>query len=126
MNGVYVPDSYRMNQQRLHGESTNLLDANVLLHYTTHARINREEKDKLMNDVMDRVTQSLINIEKNHISTHLPDDDQVIQGCWKVVTGMPSPELRKLISRMDSLSNADPQKGSPDSKKIHAVLEFLK
>jgi hypothetical protein len=117
MPEVQKPQSYYENQTRLHGDSTNLLDANILLHYTTHARINRQSRDKLMDEIMDKICKSLNNILNNHIRTHLPSADVCIKDCWNVVLGMPAPELRKLLKRicLDSLN---------DSQKVHAVLEF--
>ena len=115
---VKMPDSHYLNMARLHGESSNLLDANTLLHYTVSARTDRQQRDMLMNEAMDKVTQCLNHIVANKIQTHLPSEDICIQDCRKVITGMPSSELRTLIKKLNIDTLSCPQ-------KIHAVLHYL-
>ena len=111
------PDSYKQNQLRLKGNSTNLLEANQLDRYLHQAQHDRKDKDKLKNDLMNKVYEYLANIARLKENTQLPDDDIVIKNCQNAIYGMPVTEMRKLLKRLNDYNWSN-------SKKIRAFFEY--
>jgi hypothetical protein len=112
------PDSYKQNQAHLKGISTNLYDANLLEGYIFQAKHDREQKERLKEQIMNIVYECLGNIDRLKKRVKLPDDEDVINDCQNVVYGMPASEMRDLIARFGS-GKLD------DVHKIKAVLEYL-
>lgn len=94
------PDSYKMNQLRLRGNSTNLYDANLLDHYIHSAKRDREDRERLKEEVMGEVYKALGKIEESKKYTRLPESHIVIRDCQNIIYGMPVQEMRDLLVRM--------------------------
>lgn len=125
MSDVKVSDSYVQNQCHLRGQSTNLSDTNMIISHIAQCRKDREDKSKLMSDIMNKVYEMLGIISISHKRTRLPDDEIVIRDCQNVIYGVSVSEMRRILADLNLPLPSEDIKIRTIVQRLNNVMDYL-
>ncbi len=111
------PDSYRQNQMRIKGISTNLLDANTISAYRKVRSRDRELKIKYLWKFNKELPGIIEYMLPKQIERLANSKEILFNACMQVIDGFPGSELFEIYSGMYKKKTA--------YSKIQHVLGFL-
>ncbi len=110
------PDSYLQNQQRIHGYSLNLKDANTVSTYREGRSRDRELKKKYRWKFSQELPDIIEYMLPKQLARLANSKAELYQACMEVIDGYPGSELYKMHKTMDC-------QNTPQGK-INYVLGF--